>query len=151
HMVGRLTLELCASVDEAVTLLKEIPHRGSFSYVLKDSKTENATIVEASPRDVVVRNGNSCTNHFEKQTNENRHYLEDSKRRMQILEESRSELRSAKEAYHLLNDLDKGLFSTDYRNWAGTIHTTAYFPKSLSVWFALGNQPEPMSFNFSKW
>lgn len=151
HMIGRLALELCESVDEAVALLKEIPHRGSFSYVLKDSKTMDATIVEASPRNVVVRNGNHCTNHFEKQTNENRHYLEDSKRRMQILEESSNKLRSAKEAYHLLNDLDKGLFSTDYRNWAGTIHTTAYFPKTLNIWIALGNQPEPMSFNFSQW
>lgn len=150
HMIGRLILELCDNVDDAVALLKEIPHRGSFSYVLKDKTDKPATIVEASPRDITVRTGNSCTNHFIKQTKENRHHLADSRRRLEILEKEPAGP-NAKEAYHLLNDMDKGLFSTDYRNWAGTIHTAVYFSKELSVWFALGHQKNPPILDFSSW
>ncbi|GAA0301470.1 putative choloylglycine hydrolase [Gracilibacillus halotolerans] len=151
HMIGRLILELCDTVEDATALLKEIPHRGSFSYVLKDTSNTDARIVEASPRNVDVLTGNHCTNHFLKQTEENRHYLEDSKRRYNVLETETKQEMNAKEAYYLLNDLDKGLFSTDYRNWAGTIHTSAYFPTTLSVWFALGNNKNPSTLDFSSW
>src|SRR5699024_10425776 len=33
-MIGRLVLESCADVHEAVRMLKALPHRNSFSYVL---------------------------------------------------------------------------------------------------------------------
>lgn len=80
HMIGRLILELCANSNEAVDMLKEIPHRGSFSYMLYDQSCETPYIVETSPSRVEVRQGNSCTNHFEIMTKENRHVLDDSKK-----------------------------------------------------------------------
>ncbi|WP_010283678.1 C45 family autoproteolytic acyltransferase/hydolase [Bacillus timonensis] len=149
HMIGRLILELCASVEEAAQLLREIPHRGSFSYVLFDSSCEIPFIVETSPRRVEVRQGYTCTNHFKILTEENRRVLDDSNKRLQAIEQKES--LSGLEAFRLLNDSDKGVFSKLYGSWAGTIHTSAYFPKNLEAWCALGGDKEPIIFNFDEW
>ncbi len=151
HMIGRLILELCANAKEAVDLLKEIPHRGSFSYVLFDETCEIPHIVETSPRRVETRQGYSCTNHFEMLTEENRNVLDDSKKRMQIVEENQVHGLSGHEAFRLLNDTDKGVFSKLYGSWAGTIHTTAYFPKDLEAWIVLGGDQDPAKFSFTSW
>ncbi len=45
----------------------------------------------------------------------------------------------------------KGVFSREYKNWSGTIHTSAYFPKQKKAWFALGGDREPLIFDFAKW
>ena len=50
-MIGRLIVESCANVGEAVAMLKEIPHRHSFTYVVYD-KSGDTYIVETSPRNV---------------------------------------------------------------------------------------------------
>ncbi|MEK5444100.1 C45 family peptidase [Fredinandcohnia sp. FSL W7-1320] len=149
YMIGRLILELCSNVEEAVQLLQEIPHRGSFSYVLFDSTCEMPFIVETSPRRVEVRRGYTCTNHFKILTEENRRVLDDSNKRLQAIEEKNH--LNGLEAFRLLNDTDKGVFSKLYGSWAGTIHTSAYFPKKLEAWCALGGDQEPTIFNFAEW
>ncbi|MFD2654537.1 C45 family autoproteolytic acyltransferase/hydolase [Gracilibacillus thailandensis] len=151
HMVGRLILELCANVEEAVSLLKELPHRGSFSYILFDGKSNMASIVETSPRGVQVRQGNTCTNHFEMMTKENRHFLDDSNKRLHAMNNKQNHDLSGLEAFRMLNDSDQELFSNQYRNWAGTIHTSAYFPQSLASWLALGGDQKPTEFDFAEW
>ncbi|WP_243355258.1 C45 family autoproteolytic acyltransferase/hydolase [Bacillus litorisediminis] len=149
-MIGRIILEVCANVDEAVAMLKEIPHRNSFTYVVFD-KTGKTYAVEASPRGVEVRRTNACTNHFEIMTHENRNHLTDSKRRLTILQEQREHLSNAADAFRLLNDTDKGIFSDLYGSWAGTIHTSGYLPREMKAWFALGGDQEPIEFDFTKW
>lgn len=151
HMVGRLVLELCANVEEAIDLLKEIPHRGSFSYVLFDGDSHKATIVETSPRGVEVRADNACTNHFEQMTKENRHVLNDSKQRLAAMNAKQNLSLNGEEAFRLLNDTDQKLFSNLYHQWAGTIHTAAYFPSTLYTWFALGGDQDPIKFDFMNW
>ncbi len=152
HMVGRLALELCANISEAVQLLRELPHRGSFSYVLFDAKSDGAAvIVETSPRGVEVREGNTCTNHFEMMKKENRHFLDDSNKRLNAMNNKQNHDLSGLEAFRMLNDSDQDLFSNQYRNWAGTIHTSAYFPKSLASWLALGGDQKPTEFDFAEW
>lgn len=84
NMIGRIILETCANTDEAISLLKEIPHRHSFSYVLLDPNGQ-ASIVEPSPRSVKVREANVCANHFEKLPEENRYRMEDSVRRVNTI------------------------------------------------------------------
>ncbi|HLU23685.1 MAG TPA: C45 family peptidase [Bacillaceae bacterium] len=148
-MIGRLILESCADAREAVSMLKEIPHRHSFSYIVYDKHGETF-IVETSPRAVEVRQANACTNHFEIMTHENRNHLVDSKRRLAIIEENRQQL-NVKAAFRLLNDSDKGIFSTLYGSWAGTIHTSAYLPREMKAWIALGGDREPIEFDFAKW
>ncbi|MBN8192814.1 linear amide C-N hydrolase [Bacillus sp. NTK074B] len=147
-MIGRLILESCKDVTEAVDMLKEIPHRHSFSYVVYDRSGETF-IVETSPRGVEVRESNACTNHFEVMTQENRNHLVDSKRRLEIIQENGTG--DARSAFRLMNDTDKGVFSDLYGSWAGTIHTSAYLPKEMKAWFALGGDREPVVFDFAEW
>src|SRR5699024_11965580 len=63
NMIGRLILETCAVIEEAIKLLQSIPHRHSFSYILLDPSGESF-VVEASPRNVIERKSNVCTIHF---------------------------------------------------------------------------------------
>ncbi|MCP8969274.1 C45 family autoproteolytic acyltransferase/hydolase [Ectobacillus ponti] len=151
HMIGRLILELCGNAGQAADLLKEIPHRGSFSYVLYDGGCDMPYIVETSPRRVEVRQGYSCTNHFQIMTEENRHVLEDSKNRLQAMEQRQAQGLSGYEAFRLLNDTDQGVFSKLYGSWAGTIHTSAYFPREMKAWVAFGGNREPVEFHFHSW
>ncbi|MFC7060834.1 C45 family autoproteolytic acyltransferase/hydolase [Halobacillus seohaensis] len=149
-MIGRLILESCANVEEAVAMLKEIPHRHSFSYIVFD-RSNQTYVVEASPRGVEVRESNVCTNHFELMKKENRNHLVDSLRRLDAINGARHQLEGAYDAFRLMNDSDKGVFSKQYHNWAGTIHTSGYLPQELKTWFALGGDQEPIEFDFGKW
>src|SRR5690625_8001700 len=79
-MSGRPILETCATNQESITLLKEIPHRTSFSYVLTD-KSGETYVVEATPRKVIARKSNVSTNHFEVLTEENRYRTAESMER----------------------------------------------------------------------
>ncbi|MEC1373240.1 C45 family autoproteolytic acyltransferase/hydrolase [Heyndrickxia oleronia] len=149
-MIGRFILESCANVHEAVEMLKEIPHRHSFTYVVFDQSGESIA-VETSPRRVEVRKTNMCTNHFEIMKHENRNHLVDSKRRLEVLCHHQEHLEGAMEAFRLLNDTDKGVFSNLYGSWAGTIHTSGYLPRKMEAWFALGGDHEPVKLDFAKW
>ncbi|WP_404458118.1 C45 family autoproteolytic acyltransferase/hydolase [Oceanobacillus kapialis] len=150
NMIGRILLETCANVEEAISLLKEIPHRHSFSYVLLDKGGETY-VVEATPRAVEVRQSNICTNHFDILRDENRHHLDDSYKRFNAIEQQKENIMKPYQAFRMLNDMDKGVFSTKYKQWAGTIHTSVYFPRAGKVWFALGGDREPMIFDFQQW
>lgn len=149
-MIGRLVLETCANVNEAVALLKKIPHRHSFSYIVLDTSGETY-VIEATPRDVRVRKSHLCTNHFEEMQEENRRVLQDSYERLEAMKQQESFIETAYDAYRMLNDKGKGVFSTSYQNWAGTIHTAAYFPKEQTVWFGLGDEKNPAIFDFKAW
>ncbi|MFD1020809.1 C45 family autoproteolytic acyltransferase/hydolase [Thalassobacillus hwangdonensis] len=149
-MIGRLILESCATVEEAVGMLKEIPHRHSFSYIVYDTSGQTF-VVEASPRGVKVRTSNVCTNHFEIMQHENRNHLVDSLKRKNVLDTEGPQISEAYDAFRLMNDPDRGLFSDQYKNWAGTIHTTAYLPHEMKTWIALGSDQQPQEFDFGKW
>ncbi|SDY14062.1 C45 family autoproteolytic acyltransferase/hydolase [Salimicrobium album] len=147
-MIGRIILETCGNVEEAVDVLKRIPHRHSFSYTVFDPSS-TPYVVEASPRGVEVRQARMCTNHFEKLTKENRYHLVDSKRRMEVMENAG--LPEAEEAFRLLNDRSRGVFSELYDQWAGTIHTSGYLVHDKRIWFALGGDQSPVVLDFSTW
>ncbi|MCA0972004.1 C45 family autoproteolytic acyltransferase/hydrolase [Halobacillus litoralis] len=149
-MIGRLILESCATVQESVDMLREIPHRHSFSYTVFD-RSNQTYVVEASPRGVEVRQSDVCTNHFEIMTKENRHHLVDSMKRMDAINENRPGLETAYDAFRLMNDSDKGVFSKQYSNWAGTIHTSGYLPEDGKAWFALGGDRKPYEIDFASW
>src|SRR5699024_7086721 len=148
--IGRMVLESCANVGEAVTMLKEIRHRHSNSYIVLD-ESEETFVVEATPRDVEVRKSNVCTNNIEQMKHESRYHLEDSHQRRESKQSQQSQATDAYQAFRMLDDTDRGVFSSQYKNWSGTIHTAAYFPKQKKVWFALGGDRDPLIFDFAKW
>jgi predicted choloylglycine hydrolase len=150
NMVGRLILEKCATIDEAVDLLKELPHRRSFSYVLMDPSGRTA-VVEASPRSVQVRSSTISTNHFELLTEENRYQLDDSKRREQTMMDRQHAITDAYSAFRLLNDSHQGVFSKKYTTASGTLHTASYLAQTLKVGFAIGPDRLPFMFDFDGW
>lgn len=150
NMIGRIILETCADVAEAITLLKEIPHRISFSYVLTDPSGETF-VVEASPRKVIAKRSNISTNHFEVLIEENRYRTEDSLRRQKELENQQSNELDFSTAYQLLNDQEKEVFSSKYDASAGTIHTSAYLPRERKAFFAIGGNQLPVIFDFNRY
>lgn len=146
NMIGRIILETCSNIEEAIALLKDIPHRTSFSYVLTDPSGESV-VVETSPRKVEVRHSNICTNHFEVLTDENRYRMDDSMRRYEVMESEHSHDLDVYTAYQLLNDQEKGVFSNQYDASAGTIHTSAYLPRERKAMFAIGGNRMPVIFD----
>lgn len=143
NMIGRIILETCANVEEAIALLKEIPHRTSFSYVLLDNCGE-AYVVEATPRSVIARKSNISTNHFEILKEENQYQMDDSIRRKQKIEGQQGSYSNVYEAFRILNDRDKEVFSNKYNAWSGTLHTAAYLPHEKKAWFAIGSDRMPL-------
>lgn len=150
NMIGRLILENCANIEEAIELLEEIPHRRSFSYVMLD-RSGRSVVVETSPRSVVVRESSVSTNHFEFLSEENRYQIDDSVRREQLLLMEQQNQIDAYSAFRLLNDSDKGIFSKKYSTASGTLHTASFFPENLKVGFAIGPNRLPLMFDFKEW
>lgn len=149
-MIGRLILENCSNVEEAVDLLKEIPHRHSFSYVLLDPSGESF-VIEASPRKVIARKSNVCTNHFHLLDEENRYRQEETRQREQTIQEQQKHSTNPMEAFRVMNDPQYDVFSKKYDASAGTIHTSAYFPKEMKAWLVIGANRMPVIFDFNKW
>ncbi|WP_077603403.1 C45 family autoproteolytic acyltransferase/hydolase [Oceanobacillus sojae] len=150
NMIGRLILENCATVEEAVQLLRDVPHRNTFNYVLLDTSGKSL-VVEVSPRSFFVREDNSCTNHFHALTEENRYRSDESMERLERIITKQKDAHTPYEAFRMLNDIEQGIFSEKYGAWAGTLHTALYLPKELSAWMALGGNRQPFIFSFRKW
>lgn len=150
NMIGRIILETCANVEEAIALLKEIPHRISFSYALIDPNGE-AYIVEASPRNVIARKSTISTNHFEVLAEENRYRMEDSIRRQEKLKGEEKKVTGISTAYRLLNDEENEIFAHKYDASAGTIHTAAYLPSERKALFAIGKNRMPVIFDLNQY
>lgn len=150
YMVGRLVLEYCKDVKEAIQFLKELPHRSSFSYILMD-KHLNHAIVEITPRSFDVRYDKVCTNHFEILTHENRNYTKESKERLARTISQTSEDIDKYTAFKLFNDPKYNIYSKLFKSWSGTIHTSMYEPKHLKAWMTLGENRPPLSIDFQSW
>ncbi|WP_308807829.1 C45 family peptidase [Jeotgalicoccus aerolatus] len=149
-MIARLVLETCADVHEAIALLKDIPHRHSFSYVVQDSNGVSY-VIEASPRNVAVRQSNVCTNYFHMLYEENRYRQEETRQREENIINKQQHTTSSYEAFKIMNSLDEDIASTKYDASAGTIHTSVYIPKTLKTLFVIGLDRKPVIFDFKKW
>lgn len=150
YMIGRLILETCKTIDEAIQLLKAIPHRTSFSYIMMDA-LNNHIIVEATPRSVITREHHLCTNHFEILTHENRNYIKESKERYERIQQTTSKDMPLEKTFEYFNNPKYEIYSKLFNSWSGTIHTSAYIPERLEVKFALGENGEIHTFSFKDW
>lgn len=149
-VITRMLLENCASAGEAAELIKRIPHRHTFNFMLYD-KEATSYVVEASPRGVQVRERLFSTNHFDLQTDENRYHMSDSVRRAELLEEKSLTELTPEEAFRYFNQKKYKIYSEEYSNWAGTIHTSMYNPKKLEMAFAIGADKFPLVLSFDGW
>lgn len=148
NMIGRMVLERCANVSEAINFLKSIPHRTAFNYVLTDLSGETY-VVEASPRRVIAKKSQVSTNHFDVLLEENRYRTDDSMRRYNILAKKKNDDLDMFAAYQLLNNEEYEVFSKKYDASAGTIHTAAYLPKERKALFTIGGNRMPVVFDFN--
>ncbi|WP_020007498.1 C45 family autoproteolytic acyltransferase/hydolase [Salinicoccus albus] len=147
-IIGRFILELCRNTDDARQLLKELPHRGGFSYIIQD-KDNTSFIAETSARDIAFREASICTNHYENLDQENRRYLVDSKERLDILDSISAPDRD--ELIEMFTDRRYGLFADNYKSWAGTIHTSLYDKNNLTAGIKLGENSQMNTFDFGRW
>lgn len=150
NMIGRLILETCRDVDDALKLLRDIPHRQSFSYVLLDPSGESY-VVEASPRKVVARKSGVCTNHFHLLDEENRYRQDESRRREKAIESEQQYTTNPYQAFQVMNDPKYDIFSYKYDAAAGTLHTSVYLPKEMKAWISIGANRPPIIFDFQQW
>ncbi|WP_411860898.1 C45 family autoproteolytic acyltransferase/hydolase [Mammaliicoccus sciuri] len=150
YMIGRLILETCKDIDDAVRLLNEIPHRSSFSYILMD-KTNKRFTVEATPREVVTKQNYLCTNHFEILSHENRNYIKESVERYNRIDQITNDEMSLQDAFRYFNDPQYEIYSKLFKSWSGTIHTSAYIPSQLKMKIALGENGTIHTFDFKEW
>lgn len=134
-MIGRFILELCKDVEDAKHLLKEIPHRGGFTYIIKD-KLQDYTVAETSGRSVAFRKDSVCTNHYLHLTEENRRFVRESEERFLIAKSIQNPSKEDLKNYFTKKEF--GLFVDNYRSWAGTIHTVYYDSDNLAMDFRLG-------------
>lgn len=150
NMIGRLLLERCATTDDAIQLLRDIPHKHSFNYVVLD-KEGDSKIIEASPREIAVREAAACTNHFTILREENRYRTEDSLARETVILGAQQQALPINEAFALMNGTERGVFATKYGAWDGTLHTAGYLPSERRALFALGGNALPILIDFEKW
>ncbi|QEX28323.1 C45 family autoproteolytic acyltransferase/hydolase [Staphylococcus lugdunensis] len=150
YMIGRLILQYCKTVDDAITFLQELPHRSSFSYIVMDRNLNHA-IIEVTPRSFNVRYDKVCTNHFELLTHENRNYTAESQARLERTISQTSQSLDKHQAFKLFNDPQYEIYSKLFRSWSGTIHTSMYEPQSLFAWMTLGENKAPRVIDFQAW
>ncbi|WP_163582057.1 C45 family autoproteolytic acyltransferase/hydolase [Gracilibacillus saliphilus] len=148
-IITRMILEQCQNNEEAIALLKDVPHRVAFNYVLAD-RFGNRHVVEATSQAVRVKEDIVSTNHFDLLPEANRYHLADSQRRLAILRKQKESLSKA-EAYQVLNNTENEVFSEKYLQSAGTLHTTIYDVDSMDVGIGLGSNRVPTIFSFGEW
>ncbi|MCM3595897.1 C45 family autoproteolytic acyltransferase/hydrolase [Metabacillus idriensis] len=152
--IARFILDTCKTTAEAILKLKEIPHRHAFNYSLYDA-AGHAAIAEASSKGVSITSNSqmACTNHFESPSklSENRHHLVETHSRKNQISEVFSPDFSASDAFIFFNSTSSTIFKKEYQNWAGTLHTAVYMPKTLQVMIGVGGDSQPIIFSFKEW
>lgn len=151
----RMVLDSCSTTEEAVDMLKEIPHAACYNFSLGD-KQGNHAVVEASPDNVVVRRESSvlsCVNHFqeEKLQNKNRPSIEQSVNRHYHLVDLADQNKTHFEMFHHFKDIHSPLFFTDYDDLFGTLHTFSYSYNDSRILTAIAQSEQVLDINFQDW
>lgn len=152
----RMILDSCPTIDDAIHMLKEIPHAACYNFSLGD-KNGNFAVVEASPEKVVVRQGSSlltCVNHFQDHmlTNKNRSVtIEGSVKRNNYLLYMKNKNYKHVEMFDIFKDINSPVFFTDYENLFGTLHTFSYSYQDSRILTAIARSNQVLDVNFQAW
>jgi predicted choloylglycine hydrolase len=130
-VIIRLVLDQCATTQEAVALLRRLPHAMFYNYSLLDAAGHAAT-VEAGPGAFALRAGAplACTNHFQAPIMQayNRGIHPSSWRRLPPLEAFADAGIGAEAMFRALNASSSPAFHHGYQRGAGTLHTLVCEP-----------------------
>ncbi|AOM82970.1 C45 family autoproteolytic acyltransferase/hydolase [Salisediminibacterium beveridgei] len=152
--ITRLVLENCKDVPEAIRMLKYLPHRFAFNFSVAD-RFGNAAVVEASSKGVFIHNNDIriCSNHFrsDEKAWENRHFLEETTNRLHNLNEGFVHHPNPLDLFYKINHTKHQIAKTDYRNFAGTIHSVVYDTVTQHVYVGLGVNTQPLLISFGDW
>jgi len=154
-MAVRMMLDSCSTTEEAIAMLKEIPHAACYNFSLGDKKGDIA-VVEASPDQVVVRRGLSvlsCVNHFQDDTikDKNRPSITHSVKRSNYLSELSEKHYRHTEMFEEFNSVGSPLFFMDYDDLFGTLHTFSYSYQDTRILTAVARGKMTLDINFQKW
>ncbi|MCA0149467.1 MULTISPECIES: C45 family peptidase [Rossellomorea] len=151
----RMVLDTCSSLEEAVALLKEIPHYACYNFSIGD-RNGNIAEVEASPEKVVVRYGESflsCVNHFqdEQMKRKNRSSIEGSLERNKHLLSLNEKQLSHRQLFQHFKNNESPIFFTDYENLFGTLHTFSYSYHESRILTTIAGSKQVLDVNFQDW
>lgn len=151
----RMVLESCSSVDDAVAMLKEIPHSACYNFSLGD-RNGNMAEVEASSEKVIIRYGEStlaCVNHFQdaRLTDENRGSIEGSVGRNKHLLGLMDKRLTHHDMFQHFKNVDSPIFFTDYENLFGTLHTFSYSYQHSRILTTIARSSQVLDINFLDW
>lgn len=116
--VIRIVLDTCKNTDEAINMIKQLPHSWSYNFAIGDAKG-NTAIVEESPFNIKVRTDEHtlyCTNHFQNDSmlKSNRENLEGSMGRLNYLSRNNLETMSGRGVFRAFRDKDTPLYNEQY-------------------------------------
>ncbi|MBY7143941.1 peptidase C45 [Virgibacillus sp. NKC19-3] len=152
--VIRIVLDTCKNTDEAITMIRQLPHSWSYNFSIGDAEG-HTVVVEESPFDIKVRRDNDilfCTNHFQKQemNNLNRENLEGTQGRLDYLSQSNLRKLNGQEAFNRFRDATTPLYNEAYDAFFGTMHTFAYLFEEDKILTAIPGG-EVLEIDFTEW
>jgi len=153
-MAVRMILDTCTSLDDAIYMLKEIPHAACYNFSIGDGKGKIA-VVEASPQKIVVRRDEvlTCVNHFQNNelSRKNRLGIEGSIKRDNYLQNCKTHNLTFKQMFDKFRDKNSPMFFTDYDQLFGTLHTFSYSFKDAQILTAIAQSKQVLEIDFQEW
>ena len=151
----RMILDRCSTTDEAIQMLKEIPHAACYNFSIGD-QNGNIAVVEATPTKIVVRREQdfiSCVNHFQDKElqQKNRLFNDNSIKRNNYLQSLRNSNLPHREMFHQFSNSESPLFLTDYDNLFGTLHTFSYSFNDKKILTTIARSDQLLDINFNEW
>jgi predicted choloylglycine hydrolase len=152
--IVRMLLDQCATTEEAVAFIAQVPHGYCYNYSMLDANG-NRAVVEASLEQQVIQRSAPlrCTNHFEAEElkRKNRTNIQGSVARKQYLQSLSEESLDPLALFQRFNNEASPLFFHRYSEYFGTLHTVVYSPKDLTVIIGVGQNSTPRIFSFKEW
>lgn len=151
----KIVLDSCSTTEEAIEVLKQLPHASCYNFSISDSNGAMA-IVEATPKNVQIHEGNLqliCVNHFQNENmlHLNRKHIENSIQRKEHLLELSQRKWNQEMLFNYFRDPDSPLFFTDYKNLFGTLHTFSYNNQDSRILTTIANSDDVLNFKFNDW
>lgn len=151
----RIVLDTCETVEDAIQVLKDLPHAACYNFSIGDPHG-NMAVVEATPSGVIVRSGVeslACVNHFQDPSlqEKNRAFIEGSVKRNNFLNELDLADVKQRDLFATFADRHSPLFFTDYEELFGTLHTFSYAFHDSTILTSLAQSSDVLEINFEDW